>query len=126
MKDYKSYYIIKATPEEVYLALTNPATLQLWTGAPAEMSTEPESEFSVWEGNIAGKNISFETGKKIVQEWYFGEQDEPSIVTIILHVHKQGTSAELRHNNIPDEAYEDMVEGWEDVYFASLIDFYED
>jgi len=41
-------------------------------------------------------------------------------------VHKQGTSAELRHNNIPDEAYEDMVEGWEDVYFASLIDFYED
>lgn len=126
MKDYKSYYIIKATPEEVYLALTNPATLQLWTGAPAEMSTEPESEFSLWEGNIAGKNISFETGKKIVQEWYFGEQDEPSIVTIILHVHKQGTSAELRHINIPDEAYEDMVEGWEDVYFASLIDFYED
>ena len=126
MKDYKSYYIIKATPEEVYLALTNPATLQLWTGAPAEMSTEPESEFSLWEGNIAGKNISFESGKKIVQEWYFGEQDEPSIVTIILHDHKQGTSAELRHSNIPDEAYDDMVEGWEEIYFASLIDFYED
>lgn len=126
MKDYKSYYIIKASPEEVYLALTNPATLQLWTGAPAEMSTEPESEFSLWEGNIAGKNISFEPGKKIVQEWYFGEQEEPSIVTIILHVHKQGTSAELRHINIPDEAYDDMVEGWEDVYFAALIDFYEE
>jgi activator of HSP90 ATPase len=126
MKDYKSYYIIKATPEEVYLALTNPATLQLWTGAPAEMSTEPESEFSLWEGNIAGKNISFESGKKIVQEWYFGDQDEPSIVTIILHDHKQGTSAELRHSNIPDEAYDDMVEGWEEIYFASLIDFYED
>jgi len=126
MKDYKSYYIIKANPEEVSLALTNPATLQLWTGAPAEMSTEPGSEFSLWEGNIAGKNISFEAGKKIVQEWYFGEQEEPSIVNIILHVHKQGTSAELRHSNIPDEAYEDMVDGWEDVYFASLIDFYED
>lgn len=126
MKDYKSYYIIKASPEEVYLALTNPATLQLWTGAPAEMSTEPESEFSLWEGNIAGKNISFEPGKKIVQEWYFGEQEEPSLVTIILHAHKQGTSAELRHINIPDEAYDDMVEGWEDVYFAALIDFYEE
>lgn len=126
MKDYKSYYIIKASPEEVYLALTNPATLQLWTGAPAEMSTEPESEFSLWEGNIAGKNISFEPGKKIVQEWYFGEQEEPSIVTIILHAHKQGTSAELRHINIPEEAYDDMVEGWEDVYFAALIDFYEE
>ncbi|RYF84879.1 MAG: ATPase [Chitinophagaceae bacterium] len=126
MKDYKSYYTIGAAPEEVYIALTNPATLQLWTGDPAIMSTEPGSEFSLWEGSISGKNISFEEGKKIVQEWYFGEQEEASIVTIILHPHKQGTSAELRHSNIPDDAYEDIVEGWNDVYFNSLIDFYED
>ena len=79
MKDYKNYYIIGADPEEVFIALTNPATLQLWTGDPAVMSTEPGSEFSLWEGSIEGKNISFETGKKIVQEWYFGEQDEPSV-----------------------------------------------
>jgi activator of HSP90 ATPase len=124
MKDFKSYYIIKATPEEVYLALTNPATLQLWTGAPAEMSTEPESEFSLWEGNIAGKNISFETGKKIVQEWYFGDQEPASIVTIKLHPHKQGTSVELLHTNIPDEAYDEMVEGWNENYFGLLEEFY--
>jgi activator of HSP90 ATPase len=126
MKDFKSYYIISAAPEEVYLALTNPATLQLWTGEPAIMSTEPGTEFSLWEGSIEGKNISFETGKKIVQQWYFGEQEEESIVTIILHPHKQGTSAELRQTNIPDEAYDDIVDGWNDVYFGSLIDFYED
>jgi len=126
MKDYKNYYIISSSPEEVFIALTNPATLQLWTGDPATMSTEPDSEFSLWEGSIEGKNISFEPGKKIVQQWYFGEQEEPSIVTILLHPHKQGTSAELRHINIPDEAYEDIVDGWNDVYFASLIDFYED
>ncbi len=126
MKDYKNYYIIGSSPEEVYIALTNPATMQLWTGEPATMSTEPGSEFSLWEGSIEGKNISFEPGKKIVQEWYFGEQEESSIVTIILHAHKQGTSAELRHTNIPDEAYEDIVDGWDDVYFGSLINFYED
>lgn len=125
MKDFKSYYIIGSSPEEVYIALTNPATLQLWTGEPATMSTEPGSEFSLWEGSIEGKNISFEPGKKIVQEWYFGEQDEPSVVTILLHPHKQGTSAELRHSNIPDEAYNEIVDGWNDVYFGSLINFYE-
>ncbi|HSN60222.1 MAG TPA: SRPBCC domain-containing protein, partial [Ferruginibacter sp.] len=59
-------------------------------------------------------------------QWYFGEQEEASIVTILLHPHKQGTSAELRHTNIPDEAYQEIVEGWNDVYFASLINFYED
>jgi uncharacterized protein YndB with AHSA1/START domain len=107
MKDYKNYFLISAAPEDVFTALTNPATIQLWSGEPAKM-------------------ISFETGKKIVQEWFFGEQEEKSIVTMIFHPHKQGTSAELRHTNIPDEDYDDIVAGWNDVYFSSLIDFYED
>ena len=124
MKDYKKYYIIPAPPEDVYLALTLPATIQLWTGEEAEMSTEPGSEFSLWEGSIVGKNIGFEPNKKIVQQWYFGEQEEASIVTIKLHIHKQGTSAELTHTNIPDEAYDEMVEGWNDNYFGLLISFY--
>jgi activator of HSP90 ATPase len=125
MKDFKKYYIISATPEEVYLALTTPATIHLWSGEPAEMSTEPGSEFSLWDGSITGKNISFEEGKKIVQQWYFGDQQEPSIVTIKLHPHAQGTSVELRHTNIPDDDYEDIVDGWNTVYFASLQDFYD-
>jgi hypothetical protein len=60
-----------------------------------------------------------------VQQWYFGEQEEASIVTIILHPHKNGTSAELRHRNIPDDDYDDIVEGWNTTYFGALIDFYE-
>lgn len=125
MKDYKKYFVIPASPDEIYLALTLPATIQLWTGEAAEMSTEPGSEFSLWEGSISGRNISFEPGKKIVQEWYFGEQEAPSIVTIKLHDHKQGTSAELIHTNIPDEAYDEMVAGWNENYFGLLISFYE-
>ena len=124
MKDYKQYYIISAQPEEIYLALTNPATLQLWTGEPAEMSTKPGSEFSLWEESIVGKNIDFETNKKIIQEWYFGDQEPPSIVTIKLHPHKQGTSVELLHTNIPDEDFNEIVEGWNNNYFTSLKEFY--
>ncbi|MEO6548241.1 MAG: SRPBCC domain-containing protein [Ferruginibacter sp.] len=124
MKNYKKYYSIPALPEEVYLALTLPATIQLWTGEEAEMSTEPGTEFSLWEGSIVGKNIAFEPGKKIVQQWYFGDQEEESIVTIKLHPDKKGTSAELTHTNIPDEAYDEMIEGWNDDYFGLLIRFY--
>lgn len=124
MKEYKKYYIIPAEPAEVYLALTNPATLQLWTGEKAEMSTEPGSEFSLWEGSIEGKNLEFETDKKIVQLWYFGDQEEDSIVTLKLHPHKKGTSVELKHTNIPDSEYDDIVDGWDNTYFASLIEFY--
>lgn len=125
MKDFKKYYTLPVPPEEVYLALTNPVTIRLWTGEPAIMSTEPGSEFALWDESIVGKNLEFEEGKKIVQQWYFGDQPEASIVTIKLHPHKMGTSVELRHTNIPDEEFEDMAAGWDDVYFGSLMEFYE-
>lgn len=126
MRDYKKYYIIAAPPEDVYLALTNPATLHLWTGEEAVMSIEPGTEFSLWGGSITGKNLEFIEGKKIMQHWYFGDQKEESIVSIILHQHQKGTSVELRHSNIPDEAYDDIVEGWNEAYFGALIDFYDE
>ena len=125
MKDFKKYYTLNASPEEVYLALTNPAIIQLWTGEKAEMSTDPGSEFSLWDESITGKNLEFEKDRKIVQQWYF-DQETPSIVTIKLHPHKDGTSVELRHTNIPDEEYNEITDGWNDNYFASLDEFYEE
>ena len=126
MKDYKKYYIINASSEEVYLALTNPFTIELWTGEKAEMSTEPNSEFSILDGSLVGRNLEFIENKMIVQEWYFGEEnpENPSIVTIKLHKDEEGTSVELRHTNIPDEAFYDIVDGWNQVYFKGLRDFF--
>ncbi|HEY0898888.1 MAG TPA: SRPBCC family protein [Sphingobacteriaceae bacterium] len=126
MKDYKKYFSIPAPPEEVYLALTTEATIRLWTGDQVEMVAEPGTEFSLWDGSIVGKNLEFEVGKKIVQQWYFGDQAEDSIVTIKLHDDKGDTSVELRHTNIPDEDYDDIVEGWNHAYFGSLREFYEE
>lgn len=126
MQSYKKYYIIKAPREDVYKALTNPNTIHLWSGEIAEMSTEVGAEFSLWEGSIAGKNLEFEEDKKLVQQWYFGDEPDASIVTIKLHEHKQGTSAELNHTNIPADAYIDIVDGWDTAYFGALQDFYED
>jgi len=125
VKDLKKYYLLPATPEEVYTALTNPITLELWTGEPAQMSTEPGSEFSLWEGSIVGKNLEFDEGKKIVQQWYFDGQTDESIVTIKIHPDKNGSSVELRHVNIPDEDFNDIAEGWNDSYFGNLADFFE-
>lgn len=126
MKNYKKYYTIPATPEEVYLALTNPLSIKLWSGAEAEMSLEPGSEFSIFDGDISGINLEFEENKKIVQRWYFDGQDENSIVTIKLHEIKNATSVELLHTNIPDEAYEEFVDGWNTSYFGELLEFFEE
>lgn len=124
MKDYKKYFTITAKPEEVYLALTREPTIELWTGDRAKMQAEEGTEFSLWDDSIVGVNLEFETNKKIVQKWYFGDQEEDSIVTIKLHPHKLGTSVELIHTNIPDGDYDDIVGGWNEDYFGSLRDFY--
>jgi activator of HSP90 ATPase len=126
MKDFKKYYVIAAPPDQVYLALTNEATFQLWSGDKADIQPFPGGEFSLWDGSIVGKFLDLEPSGKIVQQWYFGDQPEDSVVTIKLHPHDQGTSVELRHTNIPDDDYNDIVSGWNEVYFASLREFYED
>ncbi len=128
MKTFKKYFELPTSPDQVYLALTNPITIQLWSGAEAQMSTEEGSEFSLFDGDICGKNLEFEENKKIVQHWYFEGEPEESIVTFKLHPGKRpdSTSIELSQTNIPDEAFEDMIDGWNDIYFASLEEFFEE
>ena len=124
MKEFKKYFKLSASPADIYNALTNSTMIEIWTGEPAVMSTDVESEFSLWDGEIVGRNIEFVTDQKIVQSWYFGE-DVESIVTIKLHLDKQGTNVEVHQTNIPDEAYENIAEGWESDYFASLSELFD-
>lgn len=123
MKDIKRYYIIKADPADVYNALTNQKMLEIWTGEDVVMQAEAGTEFSLWNGSISGKNLELETNTKIVQQWYFGEE-EASVVTIKLHPHKKGTSVELHHTNIPDEAFENISDGWDEDYFGALNELF--
>lgn len=124
MKSLKRYYILNAEPKDVYNALTNKTMLEIWTGEPAEMEPTPGSAFSLWGGSISGVNVEFEEHKKIVQQWFFDENSEESIVTMKLHPHKKGTSLELAHTNIPDEAYENISEGWDEDYFGALNELF--
>jgi activator of HSP90 ATPase len=88
------------------------------------MEALSDTEFSLFDGDISGRNISFVPEKEIVQEWFFGEQENPSIVTIRLHPDKKKTSVEIRHTNIPEDAYENIVEGWTHAYMGALQDFF--
>lgn len=124
MKNLKRYYQLKAEPKDVYNALTNKKMIEIWTGEPAEMVAEPGTEFSLWGGSISGVNLEFEANKKIVQQWYFGEETEKSIVTLKIHPGKKGTSVELIHTNIPDDAFENISDGWDEDYFGALKELF--
>ncbi|MCF8381668.1 MAG: SRPBCC domain-containing protein [Bacteroidales bacterium] len=125
MKSYHKYYKIKASPEDVYNALVKPFAIALWTGAPAQMTEEAGTEFSLWDGDISGINLEFVKDEKIVQEWFFGDQEEKSIVTINLKQDKLYTNIELSHTNIPDSDLESLKDGWDNYYFGALKEFFQ-
>jgi len=124
MKTFKKTFKINAEPSDIYSALTNPYTIELWSGYPAEMSTEPGSMFSLWEGDITGKNLEFVQDKKVVQEWFFGDQNEKSVVTISIAPEGENSLVTVEQTNIPDDDFADIAEGWREYYIGAIISFF--
>lgn len=120
MKDFKYTLAITASPEEVFTALTNPFQIELWSGYPADMKAETGYIFSLWEGDITGVNLEIQPNRLLSQEWFFGEQEEPSIVRIELKKSGAQTTLTLSHTNIPDDVYEEITEGWREYYLGSV------
>jgi len=123
MKTFKLTYSMNAGIEDVYAALTNPATIELWSGYPAVMEARPGSLFSLWEGDIEGMILEVQENRKIVQEWFFGEQEERSFATIILVRDFGKTQVMIEHTNIPDEAYDNIATGWREYIIEAIENF---
>jgi activator of HSP90 ATPase len=124
MKTFKKTFRINAGPPDIYSAITNPRTIELWSGYSAQMEAEPGSEFSLWEGDITGKNLEFVQDKKVVQEWYFGEQSEKSIVTITILPDRENSVVTVEQTNIPDEEFDSIAEGWREYYIGAIINLF--
>lgn len=124
MRTIRQKHLIHGTPEDVFAALTNPFTIELWSGYPAVMEPTEGFEFSLFDGDIAGRNINVVENKQLVQEWYFGDSEEQSIVTISLKVHEAGTRVLLEHTNVPDESADEMEEGWTESFWGAIKEFF--
>jgi len=119
-KIIKKRYIISAKKDKVWDALVNPDTIKKWGAGPAVMSSVVGFDFSLWGGDVYGKNLEVDEGKKLVQEWYGGEWDNPSIVAFDLHADDHTTEVILEHKGVPDEEIEDIDAGWDDYYLGPI------
>ena len=120
MKTFKKTFIINTEIADVYSALTNPVTIELWSGHPAVMEPEPDSLFSLWGGDITGRIIEVVEERKIVQEWFFGDQEEISVVTIYLMRDFGSTQVTVEHTNIPDDDFANISEGWREYIMGAI------
>ncbi len=125
MKTINQTYQIKAPIEEVWKALVDPTYIDKWGGGPAKMSDEEGFEFSLWDGEIYGKNIEVVPFKKLTQEWIEGKWDKASIVIFTLKNVGESTYLDLVHSDFPQGEYDDLDTGWRDFYLEPLKDFLE-
>jgi uncharacterized protein YndB with AHSA1/START domain len=126
MKEFKKTIHIKVPREEVYNAITNPLTIELWSGYPARMEPSAGTEFFIFDGDISGTIRRMEPPGLLEQQWNFGDQKEESIVRIELSEESGKTRLVLSHINIPDEAFENISTGWKHYYLQALKDYLEE
>lgn len=120
MKNFRHSIQIDAGVEDVFNALTNPFIIKIWSDEPAVMEAKAGTEFSLFDGEITGINIEVEPNKKIIQKWYFEGQESDSIVTITLKPKQNKTELNVEHIQIPEEAYENISEGWIEAYLKPI------
>jgi activator of HSP90 ATPase len=120
MKVIKQRYRILAKPQKVWDALVNPKTIEQWGGGPAVMSTDVGFDFSLWGGDVYGKNKEVQREKKLVQEWYRGEWDHPSTVTFEIHADAHCTEIILEQKDVPEDEIEDIDTDWRESYLGPL------
>lgn len=125
MKNLRKTIHIKVPREEIFNAMTNPLTLELWTGYPASIEARPGGRFTMFDGDISGRIKTLEPPSLIEQVWNFGDQEEESLVRIELFEENGKTRVELSHVNIPDEAFENIDTGWKHYYLEALKSYLE-
>lgn len=124
--DIRKTYEIDAPADEVWRALTDPKAIEDWGGGPAVMAAHPGFEFSLWDGDIYGTVREVDPGRMLLEDWYGGDWDAPSLARFTL-VEKPsgGTLLELVHTGVPDDDADEFDTGWDDYYLGPIKDMLE-
>ncbi|MDP2632185.1 MAG: SRPBCC domain-containing protein [Candidatus Curtissbacteria bacterium] len=120
MKTIKQTYEISVPVQNVWQALIDPVIIDRWGGGPAHMNDKVGTKFTLWGGDIHGKNIKVVKNKELVQDWFGGEWEKPSMVTFTLLEKGDKTEINLLHEDVPDEEVKDIDEGWKIYYLGPL------
>jgi uncharacterized protein YndB with AHSA1/START domain len=118
--------VIRASPEKVFRAWTEPEALKQWWG-PGPV-TCPEAHVDLREGGayrlanlqpdgtivwISGRFERVRPPEELVYTWTIGSDDEPTVVRVRFLPHPEGTELVLTHDRFAAAAVRDMhLEGW--------------
>ncbi len=114
--------VFKASPEQIYEALTNEKEHAAFTGAPAEIDRDPGGAFSCYGGQVVGRNIEMVPNKRIVQAWRVANWDAGVYSIVKVELEEQGaeTKVALDHLGFAEAQQEHLDGGWHARYWDPL------
>jgi len=123
-KTIEQSILIKASPHEVYEAFMDSKKHSKFTESKAKISREIGGKFTIFEGDLEGKNIELIPDKKIVQSWRSNEEGWPkthySTITIELESTENGTLLKFKQTEVPSTSFESVREGWDEYYWGPM------
>ena len=84
------------------------------------MNEKVGTEFSLWGGDIKGKNTKVITDKLLKQDWNGGDWEKPSKLEFKLSETKGVTKVELTQTGIPEKEFDDIADGWTRYYLGEI------
>jgi uncharacterized protein YndB with AHSA1/START domain len=126
--NYKTSYIVYATPEQVFEALTDAGIIAAWGGGLSVIEPKTGGHFEMFDGWVQGEVTAYQAGKELGYTWKPAEWDRralPSNVYIRFNRHAAGTELFLEHTGFPDE--EEATKhgnGWIDYVFDPINDYF--
>ena len=116
---------LKAAPQRIYEVLLDAKQFAAFTGMPAEIDAKPGGAFSMFGGQIVGRNVELVANQRIVQAWRPTHWD-PGIYSIAAFVFKPtggGTLVVLDHKGFPEGDFDHLEWGWHNHYWDPLKNF---
>src|SRR6185295_20281569 len=97
-------YIVYASPEKVFEALTKSSIINKWSESKGKVSEKIGGEFELFDGWVKGEVLVYKPAKKLSYSWKPAEWDKkapPSIVVYSFNEHSAGTEIILEHTDFP-------------------------
>ncbi len=124
LKTLKQKIKFKLSPYDIYEMIMDATKHSEITQSNVIMRREVGGEFSVWDGDIYGKNLEIIVDKKIVQSWRYESENWPkdhfSKVTFEFEKIDGGTMLHFTHEGIPAKEFEGVKDGWRDYYWDNM------
>lgn len=125
---FKTTFVVYASPDEVFEALTDPGIIAAWGGGLSVIEPKVGGHFELFDGWVKGEVTHFVAGKELGYTWKPAEWDKrtkPSAVHMRLMPHAAGTDVVLAHTNFPSQEEADKHgNGWIDYVFDPMNDYF--